>query len=89
MTLKDISTVITTLALTLGLVTFAQWNADQSVKAREAQLEQAAQKGKRWMADTTARLDTIQAGIEAITGETNALARQVEDLADRMDRAEL
>lgn len=89
MKLNDITTVIVTLGLVLGLVTFANWNADQTVKAREEKLEQAATKGRLWMKDTTAKLDSIQIGIERITGETNELARQVEDLADRMDRAEL
>lgn len=89
MKLSDIATIITTVTLTVGLITFSQWNADRAVKAREVQLEQAAQKGKQWMADTTARLDTIQAGIETITGETNALALYVETLADRLDRADL
>lgn len=89
MKLKDIITVITTVALTLGLVTFANWNADQAVKAREVQLEQAATKGRLWMKDTTAKLDSIQIGIERITGETVELAQQVDALSDRLDRANL
>lgn len=89
MTIKDITTIITTVALTLACFTFMGLKIEQGASMREAELERAAVSGRLWMQETTAKLDSIQVGIEYITGETNILAKQVEEFSDRLDRAEL
>ncbi|APU01186.1 hypothetical protein [Aeromonas phage 32] len=86
---SDLITLGTTLSLLIGFFAFTAWSADQSLALREAELAQAAQSGRAWMADTTAKLEATLAGIEQITGETLQLSQRVDDLADRLDRADL
>ncbi|MGL5286174.1 MAG: hypothetical protein ACRC8D_08545 [Aeromonas sp.] len=80
MTIKDIATIITTIAFTIGLTAFAQWGAERKVNEKREELEQAALDGRQWMETTTAKLDSIITGVERITGEITELAHRVEAL---------
>ncbi|MGL4505018.1 MAG: hypothetical protein ACRCUF_04710 [Aeromonas sobria] len=86
MKLKEI---LLTILITSSIIGLAHWSAERSVAAKAEQLEQAAQRGKDWMRDTTAKLDTIQVGIEQITGETVELAQRIDNLATRVTTLEV
>lgn len=83
MRLLDVVTVVTFITLTVGGASFMLTKPD----AKAEQLQRAAVEGRQWMEDTTARLDSIQVGIEKITAETLELAQEVNAMADRMEEA--
>ncbi|AWH15344.1 hypothetical protein [Aeromonas phage 14AhydR10PP] len=87
MRVRDGASVITPLLFLIGLCALSVWKSDQEVARREAAITQAAQEGREWMQDTTAKLEATLAGIERLTGETVELAQQVDAMADRMDMA--
>lgn len=89
MTIRDVTTIITSIVLTISIIAFANWNAARAVETKRSELERAAEHGKDWMKDTTAKLNAVIIGIERITGETMDLAKQVDALTERLDRAEL
>lgn len=80
----DAVTVITTITLTLGAMSFI---AQEDLADRNESLKAAAERGRVWMEETTTKLDQIQAGVEQVTGDTVQLSKQVEAMADRMDEA--
>jgi hypothetical protein len=83
------STIITSAALTVAIVAFFGWSSHQSVMDREAKLSQAAIEGRAWMGDVTTKLDRIHTGVQRLTADTIELTRQVDDLNERMNKADL
>lgn len=87
-TIKDAATVITTITLTVGLMSFGAWKAEREVEEKKLELAQAAIDGRAWMDHTTAQLETIADGIERITSDTIELAIRIDGLSTRLDTLE-
>lgn len=79
----NIAVMVTMAGLVAGGAAFMM----KSASDREVELQRAAVDGRRWMEDTTTRLDSIQAGIEQMTADTLELAQELNALADRMEEA--
>lgn len=85
----NIISMLFTILITSSIIGLAHWGAERSAAAKAAQLEQAAENGRAWMEDTTARLEHITEGIERMTGETLELAQYIDNLEIRVTNPEV